>query len=162
MSSEATSANNSVECNQVLPLKPFPSYKRWPVETLYPSLLGGLIRISIIDSRKFWLPYVSTLPFPPCYSEMILPEFSSFKTISSPTWFPHPVPLPTHPSPPIKSFDVSPLREIYASPQTHLFYLTPFWVYKLKLGCHLLNSWYLLLSEYIPYFSFWVWLPHSG
>jgi hypothetical protein len=36
----------SVECKPVPLLEALPGYKRWPPETLYPSLLGVLIRIA--------------------------------------------------------------------------------------------------------------------
>ena len=41
-----TPASNSTEYNPVLPLQALPGCKRWPVETLYPPLLGVFNRIT--------------------------------------------------------------------------------------------------------------------
>ena len=46
-------ANNSTDCNPVPPLKVLPDYKKWPIQFLYPLLLGVLTRLTLTDSRKF-------------------------------------------------------------------------------------------------------------
>ena len=58
----SSSANESSECNAVPPQKDLSGYRRRPLQALYPQLLGVLSKVTLIDSRKFPLYYVSTSP----------------------------------------------------------------------------------------------------
>lgn len=86
--------NNSIEYNPFPPLKTLPSYKRWPVETLYSPLLGVLIRVTFIDYRTFPLNCITTycpklLPIPAVSPHTLSGNLISLSTRSHPFLSPH-------------------------------------------------------------------------
>ena len=74
---------NSNECNAVPLLEAMPAYQRWPVESSESPFLRVLIRITIINSRKFPLHLVSTTNVPKFQSS--LPGFGTLSFTPSGT-----------------------------------------------------------------------------
>lgn len=131
------STNHSSECNLVLPLRALPDYKRYPVHTLYPPILGVLTTVTLIDSRRFPLYQISTLP--PNTSQLHHLSLHQFPIFHLPCILIPPAPIPTCPQSTFKTYSITISQENPCILPRDLLFTYLLWVYRLQLGFHLLN-----------------------
>lgn len=72
------------------PLQVLPNYRRWLLQTLHPPLLGVFTRLTFVDSMKFPLHQISTLPLK-CLSPPIPVVPPRISPLASSLLFPTPV-----------------------------------------------------------------------
>lgn len=87
-----SSAQTQLNANLVLLVKSLPGYKRWQVQTVYPTLQGVIVMATLIDSRKFGCTRFYTPPNVPQFQLSLLAFSSSIPFPSN--WN---IPINNHP-----------------------------------------------------------------